>query len=114
MTEIVPATEYLFARMQGGLPRRTSRALVAVKDGDPIGLIGLIPDGDALMVYANLTDEIRKDRKALVRLSRAFETLAGDFTVIATASLSVEASGRFLEHFGFKRLHDNVYERRVA
>lgn len=111
---IIPATQEHFERLYSGLPRRTTRALVAVKGNEPVGLLGLLPDGDGLLVYGHLTEEIRNDRRLLVQLARGILEAAGDLTLCATASLSVEASGRFLEHFGFTRLHGNIYERRVA
>lgn len=114
MTEIVPATKELFKRVYGVEPRKTVRAFVAVKDGEPIGLLGLTLDADGLAVSGFITDELRKDRRALVRLARELDKWGKDKSVVAVASLSIEASGRFLEHFGFTRIHDNVYHRRAA
>jgi hypothetical protein len=109
---IVPATADLLQRFYGAAPTRSQRAVVAIKDDRVIGVAGVYPDGERAVMFSDLTDELRADKRAVVRGIRAVLELASkrDMPVHAWADPKVEGSERLLLHMGFEHLKDRVYQ----
>ena len=61
MTVIVHATAELLKRFYGESPKRTQKAVAAVKDGKVIGVAGVYVDDERQVMFADLTDEILGD-----------------------------------------------------
>lgn len=111
MVEIVPATPELLRSFYGE-PQPTTRALVAVMDGRPICVAGVVTENGVRKAYANISDEMRKYPKTGLRMARRVMQMISEsgVTTFAKASPDVEAAERFLEHLGFKHLHSGVYK----
>ena len=112
LTSIEPATEGLLTAFYGRPPPRTVRALVAVRDGKPIGVAGVWRGAERLVMFSDLSPEARADKRLMVRGIRAVLGLVRDtgLPVHAVADKEVEGSERLLERVGFHRLTDEVWE----
>lgn len=101
MIEVRPATLEDFDEP----PVYRVRAWVALKDGQKIGIGGLgFPPGMPVVIWAELTDELRKHPIALhkiglmgMREARAM----GVRYMIATTSVGFEAAERWIARLGF-------------
>lgn len=110
MTEIRPATAELLARFYGQAPTRTQRAVVAVDGERVIGVAGVYPDGARMVMFSELTDELKRDKRAIVRGIRAVRRLApAGVPVHALADPDIAGSEVLLEHMGFTPVHGRVY-----
>lgn len=108
---IVPATAALLERFYGFVPKRSQRAMVAVKDERVIGVAGVYTDDERLVMFTDLTDELRHDKRTMVRGIREVMKLATrrDLPVYAWADPEIEGSERLLDHVGFEHIRDRVY-----
>lgn len=104
MIEIMPATADIVQRFFGHQPVHTVRALVAMRGDQVIGLAGLCRTEGAWYLFADLTPEIRKDRRAIIRGIRAITALARRraVPVMAVAHRDTPGSRTLLEHMGFE------------
>ena len=109
MIEVVYATRDIVARMQDGA-RHTQRA-VAVMDGDTVlGVGGVRVEGERLVMFAEISDALRANKRALVRGMRALMKLADrGIQVHAAADPDIEGSDRLLAHMGFEHAQDEVW-----
>lgn len=111
MTEIVPATTELLQRFYGEKPKRSQKAVVALKDDRVIGVAGVYVDDERQVMFADLTEDIRQDKRAVIRGIRAVMRLAGErLPVHALADPEIDGSEVLLEHMGFRHLQDRIYE----
>ncbi len=118
MTGIYPATEELVARFYAerpdGRPKVTTRSVVAVKDGKPVGIGGFIVERDAgrVVLFGDLTDELRSDKRLLVRGYRAVLDMAKAYglRIHSYAEPTIDGSEKLLSHMGGRNLGNRVYE----
>lgn len=108
MTEIRPATLQDFERLKGR-PPKTARAFAAVRDDAVIGIGGVYRGGVSLVLFSELTDAIRKDKRTLARLVRAVKSLMKG-TVYAHADEAIAGSEVLLEHMGFEPFQGRLYQ----
>lgn len=109
-TDIVTATPELLTRFYGHPPKRTMRAVAAVRGERVIGIAGIYPDGHRQVMFSELTDEIRADRRAIVRGIRAVTELArARGTAVHARAAEVDGAERMLEHIGFVKVHPEVF-----
>lgn len=108
MTEIRPATAEDFVRLRASTPK-TARAYVAVRGEEVIGVGGVYRDGVSLVVFSELTDTLRKDRRTMVRLKRAVIPMIQPRT-LAFADPDIDGSDALLEHMGFEPLDGRIYQ----
>ena len=108
---IVPATSELLQRFYGAAPTRSQRAVVAVKDEKVIGVAGIYTDDERSVMFSDLTDELRKDKRAVIRGVREVMKLASkrQMPVYAWADPEIEGSDRLLVHMGFEHYRDGLY-----
>lgn len=107
---LVTATQDLIERFYGGPPKRTGRAWVILKDDAPIGVVGVYPDEGRYVLYSELNDEIRADKRFVVRAWRALEPVVKGLGVVhALADPVVPKSDSMLRHFGFVPKGRNVF-----
>ncbi len=112
MINLVPATpEILAAHYPEPLPQ-TVRAIAAVKDGRVMGIAGFYHGKAGAVVFADLSDELRKAPRVLINGARwIFSTLKDKrFSVFAKCDERIEAAERFLLHLGFKRIDNDFFE----
>lgn len=103
-TEIVPATAEMLERC-GGVPAKTVRAVAAVRGAEVIGVAGVYSSEAGWVMFADLTDELRADKRAIVRGIRAVLELVRRrrMVVVALADPEIRGSATLLEHIGFRR-----------
>lgn len=103
--EIVPITaEHLdFIEADGPLP--TIRGITALKEGTVIGIAGIFRIADGWMLFSDFDDEIRKDKRAIVRsvrmLRKLIETVR--LPVYAKADENAEGADTLIEHVGVQK-----------
>lgn len=112
MVRIVPATMELLERFYGEKPVRSQRAIVALKDERIIGVAGIYTDTERSVMFSQMSEECRKDKRAVVRGIRAVMALAKAraMPVHALADPGIEGSEKLLEHMGFEHLRDGIYQ----
>jgi len=101
--EIVPATQELVERFFGKPPIRTVRAVVAVKDNEPIAIGGLYLDRGRYVMFSEWKPEILKHRREIVMTMREVRKLMASVRIPVHAVASDDSNdGVILRHMGFK------------
>jgi hypothetical protein len=108
--EIVPATQELIEIFFGEPPKRTIRAVVAVKDGEPIAVAGLFLDQSRYVLFSDLKPEMYKHKKAIVKTMRAARKLMDTvhLPVYAVPEKEPYNDAVIIKHLGFKE-ENGVY-----
>ena len=75
--EIVPATPELVKAYYGEDQKPTIRAVVAVRDGKVLGIAGVHRIGLAYAVFSEMTDELKQDKRSIVRGLREVKKITG-------------------------------------
>lgn len=89
---------------------KTVRAVAAVRGDQVLGIAGLYCDGLWTRMFSELTDELRRDKRALVRLARAVLELARPRApVYAEADPRIPGSAKLLEHMDFRHERGDIY-----
>lgn len=111
MTEIVPATEELLTQFLGAPPSRTVRAFAAVRGDEVLGVAGIYAKGDGWVVFADLTDEIRADRRLIVKGYRLVMAMLKEraTSAISIADPHIKGSEVLLKHMGFKHASGEAF-----
>jgi len=112
MMRIVPATPELLERTRVGKPPMSMRALVGLDEHDNVvAVAGMYPAGHRMVLFADLTDQLRGNKRDLIRGIRALMELAAkrNAPVHALADPEIEGSRALLEHMGFKNLTGDLY-----
>ena len=100
--EIRPATKADVLRFYKGPPIYSARAVVAVVDGEPIGIGGVCRMGKQMVVFTDFDVE-SISRKDLVRAAREVLKIIGRYTTVAAyIDPKSEAAKSFGKHFGFQ------------
>jgi hypothetical protein len=103
-TEICTADQALIARFPAAdMGGKTARVLAAVRGEEVLGIAGVCRTESGYLVFASLTDELRRDRRALVRGMRAVMALAKRCRgpLLATCDEKIPKAAEFLRHIGF-------------
>ena len=111
---IVPATAEHFTALKGASPPRTVRAYTAVRGEDVIGIAGTYKEGIYTVLFSELTDEIRSDKRTFVRLVRMVMPLIEPLMkgqTLAHADPAIRGSDVLLKHLGFEKLEGDVWVR---
>jgi hypothetical protein len=112
MITIVPATPELLAQTRVGKPPMTMRALVAIDEaGKPMAVAGLYTDRHRLVLFSDLCDELRQNKRALIRGVRMMMDIARakKAPVHAVADPEIPGSVTLLKHMGFIHLTGDLY-----
>ncbi len=114
MIRVVPATQEHVERALGGMLQRSAEAIALLReDGAIVGCAGVFPESCRLVIFSELTDEARADKRAMVMGYRRLLEIADrhSMPLHARPDPQIEASERFLAHMGFRRLTDECWER---
>lgn len=112
MITIVPATRELLAKTRVGTPNMTMRALVAIdEDGKPVAVAGMYADRHRLVLFSELSDQMRQNKRALIKGIRQLMAIAEQkkAPVHALADPEIPGSAALLKHMGFKHLTGDLY-----
>jgi hypothetical protein len=108
---IVPATRELLERFYGEAPARTQKAVVAIDGERVVGVAGLYVDDERQVMFADLTDEVRHDKRTVIKGIREVMKLASHrMPVHSLADPEIEGSDTLLLHMGFTPLEGRVYQ----
>lgn len=108
--EIINPDRAILERFKSIRLVKTIRAVAAVRGEEVLGVAGLYCDGTWTRMFSALTDDLRRDRRGLVKISRAVMELARPRApVYADADPEIEGSRKLLEHLGFKPVRGNLY-----
>ncbi len=109
---VVPATSALLHAYYGEREIPSTYALVALEDGAPIAVAGLIRlRGGRAFLYSDTPRALHKKYpKATVEITRHLLRLAEKrgWDVVAQSEDN-DTARRFLEHFGFEKMEDGGY-----
>lgn len=108
--EVVPATAEHFVRLKGAAPPRTVRAYTAVRGDAVLGIGGVYRAGVTTVLFSELTDDIRSDKRSLIRLIRAVKPMLKP-GIVAHADPAIRGSEVLLEHLGFEKLEGEIWVR---
>lgn len=106
-----PATARDFETFYGRPAPQTVRALVAVKDGEVIGLGGYwLRDGDAV-AFSDIKPEFRKRPKEILKAARLLVGYLREkgIPMVAEASPHEKNSPRMLRWAGFEQIEGSLY-----
>lgn len=106
MTEIVPTTLDHLVTLYGEPPKLTVRAKTAIRDGEVYGIGGVYVEGGNRYAFIKFKDY--EDMRAIAKLGRAVRAMFSN-GVIAIRDTSLEKSESFLEHWGFRRIQNEVW-----
>lgn len=107
MIRIEYATAETWARSGADECHKSSRGIVAIHDdGQIAGVAGVFTDGHRLVLFANLTDTLRADKRAIIKAARLLKTIFKrcHAPVHSLADPDINGSRALLEHVGFKPL----------
>ena len=109
---VVPATAELLHRFYGEAPKRSQRAVVALDGERVVGVAGVYVDDERWVMFSDLTEELRKDKRTIIKGIRAVMkmTQGRDLPVHALADPEIEGSEVLLEHMGFRPITDRIYQ----
>lgn len=102
--ELVPASSDQVRRFFGETPKQTVRAWAVMLDGEPVAIGGFAYSGDYIVMFSNLTPEIRRFPKSLLKAAKQIVREAAarhKGAVIAIADPSEPTAPNFLTHLGF-------------
>lgn len=99
----------------GGLPLCTMRGIVAVKDGEVIGLGGTYKYQGYTVVFCDMRENAKKHKKHIIKAARMVLANLCTGRVFAICDTKQESAPRFLGHLGFELIdpEKNVYMREV-
>lgn len=108
-TEIVPATEAMLERFSQ--PAKTVRAIAAVRGEEVLGVAGIYPSHAGWVMFAEFKDDIRADKRVMVRGIRALAAMVKrrNMAVAALADPEIQGSSTLLEHMGFQPAYGDVF-----
>jgi len=111
-TEIVMATPEIFDKFYGKQPEQTVRAVAAVRGDKVLGVAGVYIAATRYVVFSDMTDELRRDRRAIVRGIREVLKLLSStrLPVNAGADPSIPKADAFLKRIGFTHVGGGLYE----
>ena len=110
-TKIIPATSELLLRYYGKQPPKTSYSFVAVKDNRVIGVSGVYITKSRLIVFASISDELKDDKRTIVKGIAKVMKLAKEkhLPIYAICDESIEKAVNFIKHVGFVHEYEGVY-----
>lgn len=112
MIKVIPATPEILERALGMPAPRTVRAIAFEREGEILGCAGLYMDRSQQVLFGEFSDEVRRAPRSLVVAYRRLLKIAGRWRLplYSHADEDIEASERFLEHMGFKRLKGRIFQ----
>lgn len=113
MIELKPATQKDVEAFYGKLPAFTMRGIVAVKEGEVIGLGGTYQHQGNTIVFCDMKESAKRYRKYILKAAKMVMAGIKDKRVFAICDTKQDTAPRFLEHLGFFCVDEsrNIYIR---
>lgn len=97
--KIVPATPEIMRKVFPTF--RSVRAIAAVRGDEVLGVAGIYPDAARLVLWGYLTDELRRDKRTLLKAVKVLKTILPKQHIESLADPSIPGSDVLLRHVGF-------------
>ena len=109
--ELVYATPEIIEKAFPERPNQTIRAILAIDQGNVLGIAGVYRQDANLVMFAQLSDELLTQKRTIVRGIRLLKKMAARvrMPVVALADPEIDGSEKLLEHMGFKPAHGRIY-----
>ena len=91
---------------------KTCRAWSVVDGERLVGICGFFREGAGNVIFTDISAELRRHPRQIMRAARLvlIEVKRKRLPVFAICDASVEASDRFLRHFGFSPLQNGIFQ----
>ena len=111
MISLVHATPEAIDRALPERPKQTMRAILAMDGEHVLGIAGIYRQDAALVLFGQISDELRAHRRVIVRAIRLVMKMATrvKIPIVAMADPEIDGSDILLEHMGFKPFQGRVY-----
>jgi hypothetical protein len=107
--EIKPATKEAIARYHGRALNRSGRAWIGVRDGEILGIAGYYLDQHGYVMYSSMTEELKKDKRFIVKAIRFMKEKAGELKIPIYAKAEFVTSETVMKHAGFVEIAEGLY-----
>ena len=108
-----PATAEDMIAVDGALPPKTCRALVAEDNGKVECVFGIYQHSTRYVLFSSCTDEFRTNKRAVVKAVRKMWEIIAQrppMPLLAHADPEIKGSDVLLNHMGFERLTGDVFQ----
>lgn len=110
---IRPATAKDLETVDGRLPAKSCRAMVATEDQDVIGVWGIYPQNTRYVLFASFTEQFRQSKRNFVLAvasARKLISARPSMPVLSVADPEISGSEVLLKHMGFEHVVGNTYQ----
>ena len=113
MNQIVPLTRQILDDFCQDPPSVTVKGIAVQAEGRTIGMAGYFPEGERYIVFIKLTDELRKDKRTIIKGMRLLNLMvsARKLPLHAMKDDCIEGAETLLRHAGFTQIRGNLYGR---
>jgi hypothetical protein len=110
-----PATAEDVAQFYGGASLYSVRAIAADLDGKIVGVGGVYRVGKQMMVFTEISPEMRPYKKDIIRASRLVLAIINKYSIVsAYIAPEIATAETFGKHFGFEEHGKSIEGRRVS
>lgn len=113
MIQLLPASRETYMEIMQEAPSVSFKAIVAVEDGEVLGIVGIRPDvySGHQWMFMQLTERIKKEPRALIKAGRIVRKWVRDSRVPTRALCddTIPHAEDFLKHFGFVEIGNRVF-----
>jgi len=113
LNKLVPLTREILDSFCDQPPAVTVKGIAAQAAGRTIGVAGYFPDGERYIVFIKLTDELRKDKRTIIRGMKLLNLMVGTrkLPLHAMKDDCIAGAETLLRHAGFTQIRGNLYGR---
>mgnify|MGYP003543984032 FL=1 len=113
MNQIVPLTRQILDDFCQDPPPVTVKGIAVQTEGRTIGLAGYFPDGERWILFARLSDELRADKRTIIKgIRHLVQMMRGrKLPIHAIKDDCIEGAETLLRHAGFTQIRGNLYGR---
>lgn len=113
MNQIVPLTRQILDDFCQDPPPVTVKGIAVQAEGRTIGLAGYFPDGERWILFARLSDELRADKRTIIKGIRHLVQMMNGrkLPTHAIKDDCIEGAETLLRHAGFTQIRGNLYGR---
>ena len=113
MSNIVPLTREILDAFCQDPPPYTVKGIAAQVDGRTIGVAGYFPEGERYIMFVRFSDEIRKDKRTIIKGMRILDQMVGQrrIPLHAMKDECIKGAETLLRHAGFTPIRGNLYGR---
>lgn len=103
------ATPELLERFYGSMPKRTSRAIVAVDGERVVGVAGVMQQDGRAVAFTEMNDEIRANKRLMIHAGRMLQLMFAEEGEVYAMQDAVDGADVLLRHYGFEPAGKGVW-----